>query len=62
MTAREIAEHELNECLWRIQRRLGVESGDFAGAFFTGENGEALKSAEGLLAKYVTAEIESALL
>jgi hypothetical protein len=58
MTAREIAEHELNECLCRIQKRLGVESGDFAGAYFTGEKGEALESAESLLADYVTAERE----
>jgi hypothetical protein len=57
MTAKEIAAYELNECLRRIQKRLGAEYGDFAGAFFTGEKGEALETAEGLLAEYTAAEI-----
>ena len=43
-----------NEAIKVIQDRLGVESGDFAGLYFSGDNWGALTS---ILVDYIRAEI-----
>jgi hypothetical protein len=56
--AKAIADEELNECIARIQNRLGVEYGDFASVYFTGEEGSRYEQAVQMLADYIEAERE----
>ena len=56
--ALRIADEELNECLARIQKRIGVEHGDFAGVYFTGDNEERYEEAVDMLAYYIQAELD----
>ncbi len=57
ITVRAEAEKEVNETISRIQKNLGVEYGDFAGVYFTGEKGEQLDAAIDLIAEYIEAEV-----
>jgi hypothetical protein len=50
------ADRELNDTIARIQKDLGVEYGDFASVWFTGENGERYDDAVKLLSEYIEAE------
>ena len=59
MNAKEthaLANRELEACLARIQERLGVTTGDFAGTYFTGKNKTWYNHAVGMLADYIEAE------
>jgi len=60
MTAEEIhhmAYNALNTAVAEIQDKLGVEHGDFAGAHFTGEEGERFDQAVQMLEDYTREEI-----
>ena len=54
--SKNTAEKEVNEALARIQKQMGVEYGDFASVFFSGEKGEQLDAAIDLIAEYIEAE------
>jgi hypothetical protein len=47
------AEAALNHAVAYLQEQLQIESGDFAGVFFCGEKGEAIKD---ILKDYIKAE------
>jgi len=55
---RDIADEELNECLARIQKRIGVEYGDFASIYFSGISKESkgYEAAVQMLTTYIIAE------
>jgi hypothetical protein len=50
-----LADEALNEAVRYIQDRLGVETGDLAGRFFTGEFEDVVKR---VLIKYIEQEME----
>lgn len=49
----------MNDVIAQVQQRLGITHGDFAGAFFTGDNAQRLTDAEALIAEYIEAECDS---
>jgi hypothetical protein len=49
------AEDALNHAVAYLQQQLEIKTGDFAGAFFCGEKGEAIKA---ILKEYINAESE----
>ncbi len=55
-----IAEEELNACVGRIQKRIGIKEGDFAAIYFSGISDESRGYEEGvqMLTDYITAERE----
>lgn len=53
--AEKLADEALNEAVRYIQDRLGVETGDFAAQFFTGEFEDVIKR---VLIKYIESEMK----